>query len=87
MAKQRTQQEMSPAEIRVFGQYCLDNGIITETTEGQNQIIKLADYIINDWGVEVTPDTIDVAVKAFADAKQPIAFLLTDQDPLPPNRE
>ena len=68
MIKSRTRNEATQQEVQIFDKFCLDNGIVTEGPAGEAQVLALAEYLMDEWKVEVTPESLDAALEQFKKA-------------------
>jgi hypothetical protein len=67
MVTPRTSQEATSQEIQVFEKFCADHDIVTEGPVGEKNVLAIGDYIIDAWKVQISEDTLKVALDKLRD--------------------
>jgi hypothetical protein len=67
MVTPRTSQEITQQEIQAFAKFCGDHDIVIDGSVGEQNANALGDYIVDLWKVEITDETLEVALGKLRD--------------------
>lgn len=67
MVTTRISSEPTPQELQIFEKFCADQSIVVDGSVGEQNVLAMGDYLLDTWKVEITEDTLKVALDKLRD--------------------
>src|SRR5580704_16140137 len=71
MITQRTSQEVTQQELEIFQKVCAEKNVVMhQGNEREQNILTIGDFIIDQWKVIITEETMSIAIQKLGEANR-----------------